>query len=64
LAASVALADPTKLVASTAPVFYAAGRTAPNAVILLGIMPTAIPAGVPPAVLTPVIVAIPAGAAG
>jgi hypothetical protein len=64
LAASVALADPTKLVASTAPVFYAAGRTTPNAVILLGIMPTAIPVGVPPAVLTPVIVAIPAGAAG
>jgi len=64
LAASVALADPTKLVASTAPVFYSAGRTTPNAVILLGIMPTAIPAGVPPAVLTPVIVAIPAGAAG
>ena len=64
LAASVALADPTKLVASTAPVFYAAGRTTPNAVILLGIMPTAIPPPVPPAVLTPVIVAIPAGAAG
>jgi len=64
LAASVALADPTKLVSSTAPVFYAAGRTAPNAVIVLGIKPTAIPVGVPPAVLTPVIVAIPAGAAG
>jgi hypothetical protein len=64
LAASVALADPTKLVASTAPVFYAAGRTTPNAVILLGIKPTVIPPAVPPAVLTPVIVAIPAGAAG
>jgi hypothetical protein len=64
LAASVALADPTKLVASTAPVFYSAGRTTPNAVIVLGIMPTAVPVGVPPAVLTPVIVAIPAGAAG
>ena len=64
LAASVALADPTKLVSSTAPVFYAAGRTAPNAVIVLGIKPTVPPAPLYPAVLTPVIVAIPAGAAG
>jgi hypothetical protein len=64
LAASVALADPTKLVASTAPVFYAAGRTAPNAVILLGIKPTVIPPVPPVPVLTPVIVAIPPGAAG
>jgi hypothetical protein len=64
LAASVALADPTKLVASTAPVFYAAGRTTPNAVIVLGIKPTVVPPAVPPAALTPVIVAIPAGAAG
>jgi hypothetical protein len=65
LAASVALADPTKLVSSTAPVFYAAGRgTTPNAVIVLGIKPTVVPPAVPPAVLTPVIVAIPAGAAG
>jgi len=64
LAASVALADPTKLASSTAPVFYAAGRTAPNAVILLGIKPTAVPPPAVPAALTPVIVAIPAGAAG
>jgi len=64
LAASVALADPTKLASSTAPVFYAAGRTAPNAVILLGIKPTAVPPAVAVPALTPVIVAIPAGAAG
>jgi len=64
LAASVALADPTKLASSTAPVFYAAGRTAPNAVILLGIKPTAVPPPAAVPTLTPVIVAIPAGAAG
>jgi len=64
LAASVALADPTKLASSTAPVFYAAGRTAPNAVILLGIKPTAVPPPTAVPALTPVIVAIPAGAAG
>jgi len=64
LAASVALADPTKLASTTAPVFYAAGRTAPNAVILLGIKPTAVPPAVAVPTLTPVIVAIPAGAAG
>jgi len=65
LAASVALADPTKLASSTAPVFYAAGRgNVPNAVILLGIKPTAVPPPYVPAALTPVIVAIPAGAAG
>jgi len=64
LAASVALADPTKLVVSTAPVFYAAGRTAPNAVILLGIKPTVPPPAVLVPTLTPVVVAIPAGAAG
>ena len=64
LAASVALADPTKLAASTAPVFYAAGRTTPNAVILLGIKPTVPPPAVLVPTLTPVVVAIPAGAAG
>ena len=64
LAASVALADPTKLASTTAPVFYAAGRTLPNAVILLGIKPTAIPPAAAVPTLTPVVVAIPAGAAG
>jgi len=70
LAASVALADPTKLASTTAPVFYAAGRPthngglAPNAVILLGIKPTAVPPPYVVPALTPVIVAIPAGAAG
>jgi hypothetical protein len=65
LVASVALADPTKLVSKTAGEFYKAGQPGyPNAVILLGIKPTVVP---PPAVvpaLIPTIVAIPPGAAG
>jgi hypothetical protein len=66
LAASVALADPTKLASSTAEIFYNAGRGGNvNAVILLGIQPTTMPPGakVTPT-LTPVIVAIPPSAAG
>jgi len=65
LAASVALADPTKLYSETAPFFYAAGRgNVPNAVILVGIKPTPPPAVVYPPTITPVVVAIPPGAAG